>query len=63
MRHQILTYGREQVAWLVKVFVFLGLWGHIRYLADVYEIFDVQLELALHISEIPVSVFSGLQCT
>ncbi len=33
-----------------KVFVLFGLWGHIGYLADDYEIFVMQFNLALHIS-------------
>ena len=58
MRHQILTYGRDQVARLVKVFVLFGVGGHIGYLADVHEIFYVQLKLALYVSETSLDTYA-----
>lgn len=57
MRHQLFAYGRDQVARLVEVFMFSRFRGHIGYLTDVYEIFDVQFKLTLYISETSVGVF------
>ena len=46
VRHEVLADGRDEVAGLVDVLVFLGLGRDVGDFADVDEVFDVQLELA-----------------
>ena len=43
--HEVLADGWDEVAWLVEVFVFLGLGRYIGNFADVDEVFDVKLKL------------------